>query len=176
VAEGTELGREAKGYMDRGDLVPDGVVVGMIRERLADGGADGFLLDGFPRSRGQAEGLDAMLDELGAPLDAVLLLAVGREELMRRLAGRWLCRRCGRTFNESSAPYMGDPCPAGGGRCDLYQREDDRPETVANRLDVYEAQTAPLVDHYRAAGILREIDGTRSPEEVYEQITASLPA
>jgi adenylate kinase len=165
--------------MDAGDLVPDEVVVGMIRERLEDGASGRFLLDGFPRSVGQAGALDAMLEELGAPLDGVLLLAVPREELVRRLAGRWLCRKCGRSFHEAFAPYAGgdeDPCPSDGGPCELYQRDDDKPETVANRLNVYDEQTAPLIDYYRERGLLREIDGQRSPDEVYGQIKASVPA
>ncbi|MDX6554945.1 MAG: adenylate kinase [Miltoncostaeaceae bacterium] len=176
---GTDLGREAKRFMDAGDLVPDAVVVGMIRERLEAGAADRFLLDGFPRSAPQAEALDAMLGELDAPLDGVLLLAVPREELVRRLAGRWLCRNCGRSFHEAFAPYAGgdeDPCPSTGGACELYQRADDTPETVENRLNVYDQQTAPLIDYYRDRGLLREVDGQRTPDEVYDQIKAFVPA
>ncbi len=178
MAAGTELGREAKRYMDAGELVPDGVVVGMIRERLADGPAERFLLDGFPRSVPQADALDAMLTDLGLPLDVVISIVVSRDELVRRLAGRWICRRCGRSFHEVFSPYRpGDACPAGSGEdCDLYQREDDRPETVQNRLAVYEEQTAPLIDHYRARGLLREVDGERPPDEVHAQIAANLPA
>jgi len=178
VSAGTELGREAKRYMDAGDLVPDQVVVGMIRERLEGGAADRFLLDGFPRSVPQATSLDEMLADLGAPLDAALLLEVPREELVRRLAGRWICRKCGRSFHEVSAPYRpdGDPCPSDGEPCDLYQRDDDKPETVANRLTVYEEQTAPVVAHYRSQGLLRKIDGQQPPDAVYEQIQASVPA
>ena len=161
--------------MDAGELVPDAVVVGMIREKLAGGAKPAFLLDGFPRSVPQADALDAMLTELGLPLDAVISIAVSREELVRRLAGRWICRRCGRSFHEVFNPYPGDPCPAGGGTCDLYQREDDRPETVSNRLAVYEEQTAPLIDYYRARQLLREVDGERTPDEVYGQIVAYLP-
>ncbi len=177
VAAGTPLGLEAKRFMDAGELVPDAVVVGMIRERL-DGAADRFLLDGFPRTIAQAEALDAMLAELDAPLDAVILLSVSREELMRRLAGRWLCRRCGRSFHETSNPYdpANDPCPSTGGPCELYQRDDDRPETVANRLDVYDEQTAPLIGYYEERGLLVAIDGERSLEDVYAQIQAAVPA
>jgi adenylate kinase len=176
VADGTDLGRQAKRYMDAGELVPDAVVVGMIRERLA-GGARDFLLDGFPRSVPQADALDATLSELGLPLDAVVSIAVSRDELVRRLAGRWICRRCGRSFHEVFSPYGGEPCPSGSDEpCDLYQRDDDRPETVANRLSVYEEQTAPLIDYYRARGLLREVDGERSPDEVYGQIAAHIPA
>jgi adenylate kinase len=176
VAEGTDLGREAKGYMDAGELVPDAVVVGMIRERLTGSGGAAFLLDGFPRSVPQADALDTLLAELDLPLDAVVSIAVSRDELVRRLAGRWICRRCGRTFHEVFNPYPGDPCPAGGGRCDLYQRDDDRPETVVNRLAVYEGQTEPLIDYYRSRGLLREVDGERPPDEVYAQIVSYIPA
>ena len=162
--------------MDAGELVPDAVVVGMIRERLAPGTSPAFLLDGFPRSVPQADALDSMLTDLRLPLDAVVSIAVSREELVRRLAGRWICRGCGRSFHEVFNPYAGDECPAAGGKCDLYQREDDRPETVVNRLAVYEEQTAPLIDYYRARGLLREVDGERTPDEVYGQIVAHIPA
>lgn len=160
--------------MDAGELVPDAVVVGMIRERLHPG-ADDFLLDGFPRTIAQAEALDAMLAGLGSPLDAVLSLAVAREELMRRLAGRWLCRTCGRSWHEVSNPHRVDEvCAAQAGPCDLYQRDDDRAETVATRLDVYDAQTAPLIDYYRTRGLLREVDGERDLEDVHAQIQAAI--
>lgn len=177
MSAGTDLGNEAKRYMDAGDLVPDEVVVGMIRERLEAGAASAFLLDGFPRTDVQARALDAMLGDLDIGLDAVLLLAVPREALMERLTGRWLCRDCGRSFHETFAPYAGaeaDPCPDTGDACTLYQRDDDTAEAIANRLDTYDAQTAPLIDYYRAAGLLREIDGGRAPDEVREQISAAL--
>jgi len=162
--------------MDAGELVPDAVVVGMIRERLSSGSGERFLLDGFPRSVPQADALDGTLADLALPLDAVISIAVSRDELVRRLAGRWICRRCGRSFHEVFNPYPGDPCPAGGGACDLYQREDDRPETVVNRLSVYDEQTRPLIDYYRSRGLLREVDGERSPDEVHAQIVTHIPA
>jgi adenylate kinase len=161
--------------MDAGELVPDAVVVGMIREKLAGGSNPSFLLDSFPRSAPQADALDSMLTDLSLPLDAVISIAVSRDELVRRLAGRWICRRCGRSFHEVFNPYTGNECPTAGGKCDLYQREDDRPETVVNRLSVYEEQTAPLIDYYRARGLLREVDGERTPDEVYGQIIAFVP-
>jgi adenylate kinase len=164
--------------MDAGELVPDAVVVGMIRERLSDGGSRRFLLDGFPRSVPQADALDRVLADPAMPLDAVISIAVSRDELVRRLAGRWICRRCGRSFHEVFSPYAGDPCPKGDGSepCDLHQRDDDRPETVSNRLAVYEEQTAPLIDYYRSRGLLREVDGERTPDEVHDQIVAHVPA
>jgi len=172
VAEGTELGVEARRHIDAGRLVPDDVVIAMIRGRLA--GADGFLLDGFPRTIPQAEALGAMLAALDAPLDSVVSLEVPRDELVRRLTGRWLCRKCGRPYHEVSEPYDGGPCPSGDGRCELYQRDDDRPEAVATRLDVYDRETRPLVDYYRAQGILEEIDGTGTTDEVHARITSAL--
>jgi adenylate kinase len=176
VAEGSALGVEAKRYMDAGELVPDAVVVGMIRARLDGTGVRDFLLDGFPRSVPQADALDGTLTALSLPLDAVISISVSREELVRRLAGRWICRRCGRAFHEVFNPYPGDPCPAGGGLCDLYQRDDDRAETVSNRLSVYDEQTAPLIDYYRSRGLLREVDGERTPDEVHAQILTHIPA
>jgi len=173
VAQGTELGREAKRYMDAGDLVPDAVVVGMIRERLSPG-EDNFLLDGFPRTLAQARALDRMLAELDAPLDAVLLLDVSREELVRRLAGRWICRTCGRAWHEVFAPHVRDGTCATLGECDLYQRADDRAEAVENRLNVYAESTAPLIDYYVARGLLRRINGEQSQDEVYGQITSAV--
>lgn len=160
--------------MDAGDLVPDEVMVGLIRERLVGDTADNFLLDGFPRTLPQAEALDAMLREADAPLDAVLSLEVSREELVRRLAGRWICRRCGRSFHEVFAPHRADDaCPAGG-ECDLYQRPDDRAEAVENRLSVFAQQTEPLVGYYETAGLLHRINGEQGQDEVYGEITSAV--
>jgi adenylate kinase len=177
VAADTALGREAKRYMDAGELVPDAVVVGMIRERLSENPTGRFLLDGFPRSVPQADALDRMLSDMDYPLDGVISIAVPNDELVRRLAGRWICRRCGRSFHEVFNAYDGSPCPDGDGteRCDLYQRDDDRAETVMNRLAVYAEQTAPLIDYYRSRQLLREVDGERTPDEVYDQIIAHIP-
>jgi adenylate kinase len=176
LAAGTPLGVEAKRHMDAGELVPDAVVIGMVRERLANGASD-VLFDGFPRTVPQAEALDAALAEIGAPVDRVLLLEVARDELARRLGGRWLCRRCGKSYHEIFAPYGDEPCRAKPeGPCDLYQRDDDRPEAVANRLDVYDTQTAPLVGYYESDGRLGRVAGEGSADEVYERIQAAIRA
>jgi adenylate kinase len=176
IADDTALGAEAKRYVTAGELVPDEVVIGMIRGRLA-GSADDFLLDGFPRTVAQADALDAMLTELDAPLDAVLSLLVPTGELVRRLGGRWLCRACGRSYHEVFNPHTPeDVCEATGvaGGCDLYQRDDDGPETVAARLETYETQTSPVVDYFRSRGLLREVDGTGEPGAVYRRLLGAL--
>jgi adenylate kinase len=160
--------------MDEGKLVPDEVVIGMIRGRLSGHSSD-FLLDGFPRTVAQAEALDAMLEELGSPLEAVISLVVPNDELVRRLGGRWLCRKCGRSYHEVFNPHTReDVCEADGGTCELYQRDDDRPETVAVRLQTYEEQTAPVVDYYQGRGVLREVDGTGEVDDVYERIRGTI--
>ena len=175
VGAGTELGLAAKGFMDSGGLVPDEVVIGMIRGRLADD-AQNFLLDGFPRTVAQAEALDVMLAELGAPLEAVVSLVVPTDELKLRLGGRWLCRGCGRSFHEVFNPHTAeDVCDVNGpGGCDLYQREDDRPEAIENRLTTFADSTAPVLEYYRGGGVLHEIDGTGALDEVYARIRAVL--
>ncbi|MGI8532822.1 MAG: adenylate kinase [Geodermatophilaceae bacterium] len=154
VGSGTELGLEAKRFMDAGDLVPDSVTIAMVRDRLAQDDADnGFLLDGFPRNVEQAEALESLLDELDVRLDAVLELQVDSEEIIRRLAGRRTCHGCGQIwhvdYDPTKAPGICDSC---GG--ELYQRDDDQPETIRRRLEVYQEQTAPLVDFYSHRGIL----------------------
>lgn len=159
AAAGTPLGREAKGYMDRGALVPDDVIIRMIAGRLGQSDArKGFLLDGFPRTIAQAEGLDRLLKDLGRPLERVVYFEVSEPELLRRLTGRRVCRRCQTAFHLVSAP------PTSPGVCDrcggeLYQREDDREATVLNRLNVYARQTAPLLDWYRGRGLLVSVAG-----------------
>lgn len=173
MKQGTPLGLEAKGYMDAGDLVPDQVVIGMIREALT-GRTDDFMLDGFPRTIAQAEALDAMLSEVGAPIDAVISFEVPRDELVRRLGGRWICRGCGKSYHEVSNPYGGEACSAGTPECDLYQRDDDRPEAVANRLDVYDQQTSPLIAYYESRGVLRRVDGALSLDEVQAQVVEAI--
>lgn len=166
AAAGTSLGREAKRYMDTGALVPDQVVIGLVDERLAQpDAARGFVLDGFPRTVPQAEALDALLRRRGLDLDRVLYFDVSRDELIRRLTGRRTCRGCGAGYHVVSAP------PRAAGRCDrcggeLYQREDDAEATVSRRLDVYATQTAPLLDYYRARGLMTEVGGEGPVAEV----------
>lgn len=174
VSGGTELGKQAKEYMDRGDLVPDEVTNAMVRDRLAEEDAqEGFLLDGFPRNVAQAETLDAMLAEMDRRLDVVLELKVDEEEVVKRLSGRRTCRQCGHVQH-----VLFDP-PAKEGVCDvdggeLFQRDDDREETIRHRLEVYREQTAPLVSFYDQAGILVTIQATGSVEEVTDRAKNAL--
>lgn len=161
--------------MTEGKLVPDEVVIGMIRARLA-GAPDDFLLDGFPRTLAQAEALDTMLGDLDAPLESVVSLVVPNDELERRLGGRWLCRACGRSYHEVSNPHRPDDvCEKNGvGGCELYQRDDDRPEAIATRLATYAADTAPVLGYYRERSVLAEIDGTGELDAVYTRIRGAL--
>jgi adenylate kinases len=174
VGQGTELGLVAKKYMDSGDLVPDEVTIAMVRDRLSeDDAADGFLLDGFPRNVPQAETLDKMLHEMGTALDVVLELVVDDDEVIRRLSGRRTCRACGHIWHVEFDP------PARRGSCDhcegeLFQRDDDRPETIRHRLEVYAAQTAPLVSYYAEKGILVGIDATGPVDDVTERAIDAL--
>lgn len=158
VAKGTALGRAAKAAMDAGKLVDDSIVLGMIRQRLArrDAGK-GFILDGFPRNVAQADALGALLEALGQPLDAVVLMKVRDKVLFQRLAGRRTCRRCARVFNVYTNPAPDGGCK-GGQSHDLYQRPDDNEDTIGRRLEVYAAQTRPLVAYYRKRGLLRQVD------------------
>jgi len=167
VAQGTPLGVEAKRYMDAGQLVPDEVTINMVRDRLAEPDAgDGFLLDGFPRTTPQAVALDKLLAEsLGVGLELVLELVVDDDEVIRRLSGRRTCRRCGKIWHvEFDAPTHESLCDRCGG--DLFQRDDDKAETIAERLKVYARDTAPLVDYYGAQGKLVGIDATGPVEDV----------
>jgi adenylate kinase len=174
VREGSELGRVAKGYMDRGDLVPDEVIVDMIGERIdSPEAADGFILDGFPRNAPQAEALAAKLDELGRELTAVLLIDVDDEEVVRRLGGRRTCVEHGHVFHEEFNP------PRQEGICDvdgseLVVRDDDKPEVIRHRLEQYHAKTAPLVEHYDNRSLLRRIEGTATPDAVADEISRTL--
>lgn len=172
----TELGKKAKSFMDNGDLVPDEVTNGIVRERLAEDDAkNGFLLDGFPRTVEQAAELENILSDLGTELDAVINIEVDKDVLMKRLTGRWICRTCGKTYHEIYNP------PKAAGKCDLdggelYQREDDKKETVENRLNVNMKQTKPLLDFYSEKGKLHSINGEQDINDVFvdvEKILAS---
>ncbi|SFU69087.1 adenylate kinase [Alicyclobacillus macrosporangiidus] len=169
IAAGTPLGMEVKSYLDSGRLVPDALTVRVVRDRLSQPDTqNGFLLDGFPRTLPQAEALDAMLSEVGRPLHCVLYIHVPQEVLLARLTGRRVCRSCGATYHVVFQP------PRQEGICDkcrgeLYQRPDDTEEAVATRLEQYE-QTAPLVDFYRERGLLRQVDGLQSIDQVYADI------
>ena len=172
VKEETELGHQAKAFMDAGDLVPDDLIVAMARERLAQPDAqEGFLLDGFPRTSGQADALAEMLSGLGRQVSAALLIDVPDQELIRRLAGRRMCVKAGHNYHvEFDPPKHEGVCDQDGSR--LIQRDDDTPEVIARRLAVYHEQTKPLVDYYDRQGLLRRIDGTRSPSEVHDHVRA----
>lgn len=174
VADGTPLGLEAKRYMDAGELVPDEVTIGIVRERLAQPDCEaGFILDGFPRTVPQADALGAALVSMGRALDAVVLVDVPTSALVARLTSRRQCRECGRIYNVmGEMPAQADACDSCGGK--VYQRADDSVETVSNRLAVYEANTQPLIDYYRGLGLLRSIDGDRDADEVYADVAALL--
>ncbi len=174
VSDETELGREAKEYMDRGDLVPDELICRVIMERIdSDEARDGFLLDGFPRTVGQAEVLDGALDGRGRSLTAVLLIDAPDEEVIRRLSGRRICVKNGHVYHVDFDPPKNDAvCDQDGSR--LIQRDDDKPDTIKKRLDVYHEQTEPLIDWYEDKGLLRRFDGSRSPDDVHGHIRASL--
>ncbi len=174
VREGTELGVAAKEYMDRGDLVPDEVIVGVIAERVARSeAADGFILDGFPRTIAQAEALDSKMEELGRKLTAAVLIEVSDDEVVRRLGGRRTCVKQGHIFHlEFDPPKNEGICDICGARLEI--RDDDKPEVIRHRLEEYHAKTEPLVAHYEGEGLLRRVDGSMGPDEVNDRIRALL--
>ena len=168
IKEGSKLGKKAKGYMDAGQLVPDDLVIDLVKERLeADDAQKCFLLDGFPRNTAQAVALDSELSAMNRTLDAALLVSVEPAVIVERLSSRRTCRDCGYT-----APAGVDTCPRCGG--EMYQRDDDKPETIQHRLDVYATQTAPLIEYYKGHSILKEVDGDRPVDEVYADAKALL--
>ncbi|MEJ2602256.1 MAG: adenylate kinase [Gammaproteobacteria bacterium] len=174
VASGSELGRKAKAAMDAGELVSDDLVLGMIRERLAaaDVGS-GFIMDGFPRNESQAESLDGLLEEIGQPLDAAVLMNVDFEILMKRLTGRRTCSVTGKVLNIHFSPKEEiDACLEAGG--ELLQRDDDNEKTIANRLQVYRKQTEPLVEYYRGRDLLESVDADGTVEAVYGRLLAAV--
>lgn len=170
----TELGKLAQGYMNRGELVPDDVTIAMVKDRLSrpdcEGGA---LLDGFPRTPAQADALEEMLESMGQKVNSVPYISVPAKTLIERLGGRWTCPTCGRVYHQVyNPPQTPGICDADGTR--LIQREDDKAETVERRIHVYMEQTAPLINYYRQKGLLVEIDGTKSIDEVSREILAAL--
>jgi adenylate kinase len=170
VKEGTEIGQKAREYMERGDLVPDEVIIDVIAERIQQGEAsDGFILDGFPRTLPQAEALDSKMKELGRRISAAILIDVPDEEVQRRLGGRRICEDNGHVFHlEFDPPQKEGVCDVCGGR--LIVRDDDKPEVIAHRLEQYREKTEPLIDYYEDGGILQRVDGGRAPDEVEEKI------
>ena len=174
VKNQTAMGLEAKKYMDAGNLVPDSVVIGIVKDRLQEGDtAKGFLMDGFPRTIPQAEALDSALDDLDRAITKVLVLLVDEDLLIRRLTGRRICRSCQTPFHVMfSQPQVEGVCDKCGG--ELYQRDDDSEATVRNRLEVYRNQTEPLIDYYDKAGVVARVDGAKAPDAVYEDIQMAL--
>lgn len=169
VKNQTELGKKAKEYMDAGDLVPDDLIIDLMRERIQQPDTEnGVIFDGFPRTTTQAVALDGMLSDLNRPLDAALLIDVDPEVIVGRLTSRRMCEECGAIGTASD----GDSCKKCGGK--MYQRDDDNEETVRNRLDVYERSTSPLIDYYRGCDLLVTIDGDRDPEVVFKDVCNSL--
>ncbi len=174
LEKGSKLGIKAKSYMERGELVPNQLTIAMVLEQLsAPGGKGGVILDGFPRNLEQAEALDKALAQQGKAVDKVIYIKVSQEELMKRLGGRWICRQCQTPYHITSSP------PRVEGRCDrcggeLYQRPDDREESIKKRLKVYFAETVPLIDYYAGAGKLLEVDGEGEVAEVAKRITTAL--
>jgi adenylate kinase len=173
LARGTRLGLEARRYMDAGELVPDAVIIGLVRERLAQpDGRKGFVLDGFPRTAAQAEALDQLLEAEGTPLDRVVLFQIADEELVARLSGRRVCRSCGRNYHVTlSPPRVADRCDHCGG--ELYQRTDDEEATVRRRLAVYARDTRPLVDYYRQRGLLTPISAAGTMDTVHADLVTA---
>ena len=174
VKSGTALGKEAKSYMDKGALVPDSVTVGIVKERLAqDDCKKGWILDGFPRTTAQASALDAILHDLGIQLTAVLDFNVNRDDLVKRVSGRLVCRQCGASFHkEFRPPKQEGVCDNCGG--ELYQRADDNEVTVRERLAVYDTSTKPLIDYYKVSGRFYEINGDQSMDKVFADVQAAL--
>ncbi len=174
VAAGTPLGKEAKSFMDKGELVPDRVVLGLVEDRLKkDDCKKGYILDGFPRNTSQAEALDKILKSLGMPLTAALSVDVPKDDLMRRLTGRRTCKKCQQMYNVYfSPPKKNNACDKCGG--ELFQRDDDKEETIKRRLDVYDAQTAPLINYYKKGGILKSVKGLGGIDEIFNKVCSEL--
>jgi len=174
VTDGTPLGKEAKSYMDKGELVPDSVVIGLVKERLGkDDCKEGFILDGFPRNTSQAQTLDGVLAMMNTPITVALSVDVDKDDLMKRLTGRRTCKKCQQMYNVFSSPSKKDGvCDKCGG--ELFQRDDDNEATRKNRLDVYDKSTAPLIEYYRKKGILKSVTGVGSIDEIFNKVCAVL--
>jgi len=174
IKEGTELGKTAKEYMDKGLLVPDEIVVSIVKDRISQKDCEnGFLLDGFPRTVEQGKALDEELSNMGIKLDKVVNIEASEDVLIERITGRRICKQCGATYHVKNKPPKVDGiCDIDGGT--LYQREDDKVETVATRIQVYQKQTQPLIDYYKNKGLLLEINGTRAIEDIFNTIVNSL--
>ena len=171
VSDGTDLGKNAKSYMDAGDLVPDELILEMVKFRLAkDDCNKGFILDGFPRTIPQAEGLDKLLSDLGKHLDSVISIEVDDEELVKRLTARWISKSTGKIYNMIFDPPPQESIDSG----DVYQRDDDKEATVRNRLDIYKQKTEPLIDYYNKAGLLLTVQGTGEPDDIFESVKRTL--
>ncbi len=170
----TELGQLAKKYMDEGKLVPDDVTIGMVRERMKDPDTEkGMLLDGFPRTIAQAEALEKLLAERGQKIKQVLFVNAPKDELLRRLGNRWTCKQCGTIYNANvRPPKVAEVCDNCGG--EVYQRDDDKPEVQEKRINVYLAQTAPLIEYYQSRGMMTAIDGMQSIDQVYADLIAAI--
>lgn len=174
VADGTPLGKEAKVIMDKGELVSDKIVLGLVEERVKqDDCKKGFILDGFPRNTAQAEALDKMLNAMGLPIDSALSVDVPKDDLMKRLTGRRTCKNCQQMYNVYYSPPKKDVvCDKCGG--ELFQRGDDKEDTIKKRLEVYDAQTAPLIDYYNKKGILKSVMGVGNIDEIFNKVCALL--
>ena len=174
VADGTPLGKEAKIVMDKGELVPDSIVIGLVKERLAqDDCKKGYILDGFPRNTSQAETLDKVLSGMKASLDVALSVDIDKDILMKRLTGRRTCKKCQQMYNVYFSPSKKDGiCDKCGG--ELFQRDDDKEATIKNRLDVYEKSTAPLIAYYGKKGILKSVNGVGSIDGIFKEVCAVL--
>lgn len=172
VSQGTELGVAAKSYMDRGELVPDLVLIGIIRDRLQESDCEsGFMLDGFPRTISQADSLEEILAEIGIPLDAVINIAVSDNALIKRLSGRRICRECGASYHLRFNPPSRGKCSCGG---ELYQRDDDTEDSIKNRLMVYHLQTQPLIKYYKSKNLLKPVNGESEIDIIQTDIIRTL--
>lgn len=174
IKEGTELGKKAKEYMDKGLLVPDEIVVSIVKDRLSkDDCKNGFLLDGFPRTIEQVEALDEELKNMGIKLDKVVNIYADKEILIERATGRRICKKCGATYHiKFNPPKVENICDIDGG--ELFQRDDDNEKTVATRIEVYQKQTEPLIEYYTKKGIILNVDGTKPIDEVFETVVKGL--